>query len=205
VDATFVDVPRQHNSREENAKIKAGEIPESFEKNPHVRAQKDTDARYTKKGKETHYGYKNHVLSDQEYKLIQDYDVTAASVHDSQPYLDLMPPKAEKDRKEAYADSAYASKDINKELTKRGFSPQICEKGYRNHPLTDEQKESNRIKSKVRCRIEHIFGAMKQRSRGNEILRTIGIARAKFQIGLRNLVYNMGRYVSLVKIRKIKI
>jgi hypothetical protein len=62
--------------------------------------------------------------------------------------------------------------------------------------LTDEQKASNNLKSKGRCRIEHIFGAQKMRM-GNEILRTIGIIRAKFLIGMRNLVYNRSRLVSL--------
>ena len=36
----------------------------------------------------------------------------------------------------------------------------IHEKGYRDNPMTKEQKESNRIKSKTRCRIEHVFGFM---------------------------------------------
>jgi len=49
---------------------------------------------------------------------------------------------------------------------------------------------------KVRCRIEHIFVAMKNRCR-DEVLRTIGMARATFWIGLRNLAYNMSRLVSL--------
>ena len=31
VDATFVDAPRQRNSRDENKKIKNGEIPEDWE------------------------------------------------------------------------------------------------------------------------------------------------------------------------------
>ena len=45
IDASFVEVPRQRNSREENKQIKAGEIPARFEENPHVYSQKDTDAR----------------------------------------------------------------------------------------------------------------------------------------------------------------
>ena len=36
----------------------------------------------------------------------------------------------------------------------------ICEKGFRNSPLTSEQKMNNRRKSRIRCRIEHIFGFM---------------------------------------------
>ncbi|MDR3196313.1 MAG: IS5/IS1182 family transposase, partial [Planctomycetaceae bacterium] len=63
-------------------------------------------------------------------------------------------------------------------------------------------KESNRLKSKIRARIEHIFGAQKMRM-GNEILRTVGMIRAKFQIGMRNLVYYMSRVVSLKRVKSI--
>lgn len=40
VDATFVDAPRQRNTREENNQIKNGEIPKEWEKNTHKLAQK---------------------------------------------------------------------------------------------------------------------------------------------------------------------
>jgi hypothetical protein len=77
----------------------------------------------------------------------------------------------------------------------------IHEKGYRNKPLTEQQKELNKGKSNVRCRVEHVFGAMKSRCR-DEVLRSIGIGRAKFWIGMRNLPVsiqqgNFGRFVSL--------
>ena len=60
IDATFVDAPRQRNSREENKQIKSGEVPEEWIEQPHKLAQKDTNARWAKKNSETHYGYKNH-------------------------------------------------------------------------------------------------------------------------------------------------
>lgn len=48
--------------------------------NKHKRAQKDMDARWTKKGNETHYGYKNHVAADVKTKLIRDYRVTSGCI-----------------------------------------------------------------------------------------------------------------------------
>jgi IS5 family transposase len=86
--------------------------------------------------------------------------------------------------------------ETEEQLLKRGFLPMICEKAFRNKPLTEEQKAMNRMKSRVRCRVEHIFGEMKMRM-GNEILRSIGLERASFWIGMRNLMYNMSRLVSL--------
>jgi len=53
VDASFAEVPRQRNSREDNAQIKAGEVPPSLQDNAKVKAHKDLDARWTKKNNET--------------------------------------------------------------------------------------------------------------------------------------------------------
>ena len=91
-----------------------------------------------------------------------------------------------------YADSAYSGEPIAEQLPE-GCENHICEKGYRGHPLTEEQKENNRKKSKVRCRIEHIFGFMTGAMHGITI-RNIGITRAWFNIGLTNLIYNFCRY-----------
>ena len=93
VDATFVDAPRQRNSREDNKKIKNGEIPEDWEKNPHKMAQKDTDARWVKKGEEKHYGFKDHVKVDADSKMILDYAVTPANLHDSNEFEDFLTSK----------------------------------------------------------------------------------------------------------------
>lgn len=196
IDATFVDVPRQRNSRDENKKIKEGEIPEEWEKaeNAAKLAQKDTDARWTKKNNEVHYGYKNHVKCDADSKLITNYGVTDAAVHDSKLCTDLLEPTD----KAVYADSAYSSEEIAENLPEN-CEKQICEKGYRNHSLTEEQKENNKKKSKIRCRIEHIFGFMTNSMNGINI-QSIGIDRAWFNIGLMNLVYNLRRYEFLKRV-----
>jgi len=161
--------------------------------------QKDTDARWVKKNQEKHYGYKNHINADQTNKLVQSFAVSNAAVHDSQVFEELLDqtidPKGKK--RPIYADSAYRSKDQEESLAGNGFESQIHEKGARNRPLTDEQKASNRIKSKIRARVEHVFGA--QHAMGGHIVRTIGIARARAKIGMMNLVYNMRRLVQLVK------
>ena len=63
-------------------------------------------------------------------------------------------PEEVKDKgQELYADSAYVGKEET--LEKYEVKDRICEKGYRGHPLTEEQKENNRLKSKMRSRVEH--------------------------------------------------
>ena len=195
VGATFVEAPRQRNTREENRQIKEGKTPEEWERPENVNKvrQKDTDARWTVKNKERHFGFKDHIKVDAESKLITAYAVTDASVHDSQALIEMMD---EKD-KVLYADSAYSGSPIAGKLPKE-IENQIHEKGYRNRPLSEEQKAENKRKSRTRSRIEHVFGYMTGTMRGITV-RSIGIARAKFNIGLTNLIYNLCRYEILIR------
>ena len=203
IDATFVEVPKSRNSREDNARLKAGEIPEDWKKDDpatvNMLRQKDTDARWTKKNNETHFGFKNHINADAQHKLIRAFEVTPASVHDSQVFDALLDQGAdEKGNKGAvFADSAYRSQEQEARLQAGGFESQVCEKGSRGHPLTEEQKVGNHKKSKTRSRVEHVFGAQAQM--GGHLVRTIGIARARVKIALMNLAYNLRRYVLLCK------
>jgi IS5 family transposase len=92
VGASFVDVPRQRNTQEDNKTVKEGQVPQAWESQPHNRRQKDVDARWAEKNQETHFGYKNHVRADADSVIITDYAVTDAAVHDSQPLWDLIGP-----------------------------------------------------------------------------------------------------------------
>lgn len=195
VDASIVQAPRSRNTREENKQIKSGVIPASFTENPCKHRQKDTDAKWLTKNKVRHFGYKNHVNVDVKHKLIRAYIVTDASVHDSQMIASLLDEK--NTNANVYGDSAYRSAAIHDHLESHGYRDCIHRKGYRNKPLTASQRESNRRKSRIRSRVEHVFGRQAQ-CLGGTWLRCIGIKRARAVIGFRNLVYNMNRYVKLV-------
>lgn len=195
VDASFVEAPRQRNTREENKHIKEkGSVPKEWDNQPNKRRQKDVDARWTRKNNATYYGYKNHIKSDTKTKLIEEFDVTDASVHDSQVIDRLL---TEKDQgKPLYADSAYTGEEQEKVYKKKKVVNKVHEKGYRNKPLTEEQKAGNKEKSSTRARVEHIFGFVENSMHGS-FVRTIGIVRAKAKIGMMNLTYNICRCVQL--------
>lgn len=194
IDASFVEAPKQRNSHEENKQIKSGNGDSLWNDKPHKKSHKDTDARYTKKRGETHYGYKAHDKADKKTKLIETYATTDASVHDSNVIRPLI---EESDKgQDLYLDAGYEAKDdVVREC---GMNPIICEKGHRNHPLTDEQKRNNRVKSKTRCRVEHIFGFIEMAMNGS-FVRSIGIVRAKAASAITCLVYNIFRYVQINK------
>jgi len=192
VDASIVSVPKQRNSREENSQIKKGEVPENWPENK--RRRKDVDARWTKKNGKTFFGYKNHVSVDVKHKLIRDYAVTDASQHDSNVFESILSDNTSKD---IWADSAYRSEKRLDHLKENGFREHIQRKGCRHRKLTKSEQRGNRTRSRTRSRVEHIFGVQAQKA-GNLILRTIGIARARAKIGLRNLAYNMDRVGTLL-------
>lgn len=153
IDASFVDAPRRRVSEESLKRL-------SRKARSHV----DEDARWAKKGNETHFGYKNHAKCDAASKFVEDFEVKSA--------------------------------EIDELLGNGKVKNMIHQKGYRNHPLSDFQKQINTLKSTVRCRVEHSFG-FQANSLGADWIRTIGSERAGFEIGLSNLVYNLCRCVQL--------
>lgn len=200
VDASFVDVPKQRNTREENKMIKQGVVPPAWKNQPHKLSQKDTDARWVKKNEETHFGYKNHVKADAESVVITDYVVTDAAVHDSQTLDELI--DAEQAGENLFADSAYKSTATDAKLEEMGVQNFIHEKGARNRPLNEIQLKLNRLRSEIRCRVEHIFGHI-ENSMGGPELEYIGLRRISAGIGLSNLTYNLKRYVQLIKLGQV--
>ena len=198
VDATFVEAPRPRYTKEEKEQINNGELPERYQGNIHKIRQTDFDARWTRKAGIAHYGYKDHVKVDSDSKFITDYATTQASVHDSQP----MPGMIDEKDKVVYGDSAYWGNPV-KEALPEGVETQICVRGTKYKPLTDEQKQSNRQKSKIRSRVEHVFGYMNTAMKGTSV-RSIGLQRADFSTGLLNLVYDIKRYEFLIRQKKAK-
>ena len=195
IDASLVPVPKQRNTRAENAQVKAGACPSEWDDHPAKRRQKDTEARWTVKHGNNHYGYKNHVNVDKQHKLIRRYSVTDAAVHDSQALEDVL--QSESAGRGGWADSAYRSQETEALLKAQHLRSHIQEKGYRDQPLTSPQKARNRRRARTRARVEHVFGHQVT-AMGGKLIRTIGVVRARAKIGLKNLVYNFQRFLLLI-------
>jgi IS5 family transposase len=207
IDATFVTVDKRHTSKKDDQSLKEGDCPHDLhakcaerlengeiKDDVHVFRQLDFDARWTKKNNESYFGYKDHVKCDRESKIITDFTVTDASVHDSQELIELV----NQDDNSVDLDSGYVGEDIKKEVLEKcpDIELNICARAYRNRPLTDEEKAVNKIISSRRCRIEHIFGYM-TRFMGGLTIRCHGIKRAYRDICNKNLAYNLKRYVCI--------
>ena len=193
VDASIVEVPVQRNSRDENKELKEGEIPSDWNNNK--LRQKDTDAQWVRNNTKSFFGYKNHIKADVKTKLITGYKVTSANIPDKEVLADLINRK-EDGYQPLYADSAYRSGDIEELCVKNKIESCIHEKGCRRKKLTERQQQGNRKKSKIRARVEHIFGFMTNTM--NEMyLNYRSLVRNAVGIGLMNLTYNLFRLFQL--------
>ena len=199
IDACIVPVPIQRNTKKENESVKQGEVPTAWKDKPDKLRQKDTDARWTKKNGKSYFGYKNHINTDRKHKLIRNYEVSDASVHDSKMFDSVLDP--DNTGKQVWADSAYRSSASDEELKRRNLKNEIHYKGYRNRPLSKAKLRVNKKRSKVRARVEQVFG-FQQNSLGGKLVRSIGILRAKAKIGMMNLAYNIKRYAYLQRLNE---
>ena len=110
------------------------------------------------------------------HKLVRRYQVTDAAVHDSQVVEDIL--DADNTASDVWADSAYRSAEIEAKLGEKGLKSRIHRKGHRNKPLNEREKRGNETRSKVRARVEHVFGAQSN-DMGGTLVRGIGLVRGQ--------------------------
>ncbi|HEU0196759.1 MAG TPA: IS5 family transposase [Nevskiaceae bacterium] len=191
IDASIVTAPVQHNHREENAAIKAGEVPTDWQ--PAKRAQKDVDARWTKKHGKSYYGYKLHANVDRRWGFVRRTEVTAASVNDTQVFEGIL--DAGNTCRDVYADRGYAKAARETGLRVHGYRDHIQRKGTATRPASPAQQRRNHRIAKQRVFVEHAFARIAQM--GGKHLRSVGLARARVVIGLKVAAHNLMRLARL--------
>ena len=121
---------------------------------------RDPEMHQVKKGNEWHFGMKLHIGADSKTGLVHSASVTAANVHDSHEVPNLLHGRETR----LYGDSAYRGKAQRERL--KEIAPKAKDftnkRAYRNRPLTDADKATNRRKSSVRSKIEHPFLTLKR-------------------------------------------
>lgn len=141
----------------------------------------------------TTYGYKAHVNVDED-GFVKAMEMTAGNVHDSQVFTTLLGGN----EAAVYADSAYASGATDDWLDDKKIDNGVLSRAYRNKPLTDAQKQRNKMLSKIRYIIERFFGISKLHY-GMAQARYLGLARNKMRVAMLCMANNMKRGVSLQK------
>jgi IS5 family transposase len=157
-------------------------------------SQVDVDVRWAKKGEESFFGYKSHVKCDSESKIIVAFSVMDASVYDGLEFVGLIDEKDE----DVKVDSAYVG-DYRDEILRlfSGVRVHICDRVYRNKPLSEAEKVGSRVIARVRARVEHVFGYMTRFMVGISC-RVHGLGRVGRGVACKNLAYNLCRFMFLV-------
>lgn len=127
---------------------------------------------------------------DRKHKLVRRAPVGDAALHDSQAVDHLL--MQGNTGVGVWADPAYRSVEMENKLRGMRLKSHIHRMAKRAKPLTEQAKGSNRTKSSVRARVEHVFGAQTH-DMGGTLARTIGMVRAKARIGMKNLACNKRR------------
>lgn len=174
-------------------------LMESSRKRPDAQAARtgqapDADARYTRKYRQSFYGYKAHVSSDGEHQLIRAAVISAANANDA----DLLERVAPTDSENLYADKAYDTKANHAWLRQHGIASQIAKKGAHHIKLTEHDRTENRRKSRVRGGIERIFAHWKQWQQYRRV-RYLGLARNQLELTLKAVAYNLKRLAGILE------
>ena len=122
------------------------------------KGERDGEMHQTRKGNQWYFGMKLHIGVDSQSGLVHSAVVTAANVHDKHPLPDLLHGNEQR----VYGDSAYASQ---KELiaSKAPKAKDFTNQRTRYAGIVDEAiRAKNRNKSKIRARVEHVFGVVKR-------------------------------------------
>jgi len=137
VDATIISAPS-------STKNQAGE--------------RDPEMKQTRKGNQWYFGMKAHIGVDSKTKLIHSVAATPANVHDSQALAHLLHGAETR----VWGDSAYVGQT---ELIRR-VAPHARDftqaRASRHKALSEEDRATNRNKSKVRAKVEHPFLVIKR-------------------------------------------
>lgn len=121
---------------------------------------RDPQMHQSKKGKEWYFGMKLHIGSFSDTGITHSASVTSGNVPDSDQLGNLL----RGDETRLYGDSAYRGAERRERLGQlapkaKGFTNK---RNYRNRPLSEADRKTNRRKSSVRSKIEHTFLTLKR-------------------------------------------
>jgi IS5 family transposase len=134
--------------------------------------ERDPEMHQTAKGKQWYFGMKAHIGVDSKSKLIHTILASAANLADR----DALPYLLHGKETRVWGDQGYQGQSA----VIRGRAPRakdFTNRIYRRHGKVNEiEKAKNRTKSKVRAKVEHVFGVIK-RVFGFEKVRYRGLAK----------------------------
>jgi len=156
----------------------------------------DSDASWTKKGKNYYYGYKGHTCVDVDTGLILSAHATPANLSDTGELATLVIKSRLPARSRVYGDKGYPSAANRTLLKQHQCKDGIMRRAYRNKPLTERERVRNKLISKKRHVVERVFGTLKQHY-GMARASYLGTLKVQGKLLLLSLAYNLKRALFL--------
>ncbi len=156
------------------------------------KSKQDPEAEWTKKGSKYLFGYKAHVGVDLGSELVRRIAMTPGNVHDGK----MLESTLSGDEEWAFADKAYDSWENEKILERKSIRNGILFKAAWNSPLSEAQKRSNCILSKLRSPVERLFGTLKRSYRYCRA-RYLGLRKNRLQLTMMCMAYNLRKMEKL--------
>ncbi|NDY93966.1 IS5 family transposase [Ideonella livida] len=196
VDATIVQAPIAQVTEEERQTLNAGQTPEGWSQKR--LAHTDFDARCTKKHGKSYYGYKLHANVDARHKLVRKIKVTPAHADDGSALPSVIQGAESNTRNRLMADRGYDSQSNRDVSAHHGLQDRIARRATPGQVHKKRLKQRNAAISRVRSRVEHVFGALRQQ--GGKWVRAMNLARNTLAITLQCAAYNARRLAWLVSL-----
>jgi IS5 family transposase len=187
IDASIVESSRRPRKSEE---VTTGDVDDEELNQVEIKYSDDADASWAVKAGKPHYGYKITLVTDSEHNFILSCDTMPANEADISQFACGVESAGLPAEAIVYADKGYSSAGSRQFLFERNLSDGILNKAHRNHPLSKEQHQRNRGLSRVRARIEAVFGTLKN-TYGMHRMRYLGLAKGKTELLLKSISFNL--------------
>ncbi len=152
----------------------------------------DHEAAWAKhKSRAPMHGYKAHIAAGKDTGIIREVETAPANEAD----VNIAPSIIPDDPGEVYGGKAYDALSAGAAIEAKGGTAKLLRKGHR-WLKAEALKEHNRPLKPIRPRIEKIFGTWK-RSYHFRAMRWMGLAKARLQVRLAAIAYNMKRSLRL--------
>ena len=162
-------------------------------------AEIDKDAKWLKKGKQSIFGYKEFIVTDDTDGYIEHAEIMPANVSEVSNMQTALADADLDDIKVLYADKGYTSADNAQWLADNGIGNGIMDKAYRNTPLTHKQKHRNKRISSSRYIVERTNATIKNIFKFTRT-RYVGLERVKNQALLVAVAHNLLKAANKIKV-----
>jgi len=207
LDASIVETPLKPKGKStydtnQHQEKKPEKPPQKATLTKKVKKSVDTEGAWVKKGRQFYYGYKKHVVTE-ENGLILGVKTTAANVNEVSNLSKVLDQADLPKNIPLKADKGYQSKNNGAILQQRNLKNHIMKKATRAKQLSSWEKKFNKAISQVRYKIERTFGSIKRWFNGG-YARYRGIAKMHTQNLLESMCYNLYRSPGIIVSNSVK-